>query len=786
MTSSGEIMLHLPDGETDIINDQGTTLGMLMQSDNHTHDEAAAHENLASRVRSTIHGIAAPAEVLAETMKKGLNKVSNAADQLVQAVRSDLAGGNVELADVSICRNRQNGEFMIQQDSVEDNYPNISFFCSRKELQDKFGMSIRQYYNFLNFITIANIILLLCSLIGWIPHAVNTFARLHEEGLGLQTVSGTQLLSVFLLSSFQPSTDGYWIAMLGLCYSISAILGPTYYLIDLFYFRDAPQEQFLERTMQLDQIDRKIKEGEDPDRLKKFRFMMLSYFLFLLCLGIPVAVMYFILFGLNRMMIQENYKVATNFPTSFSGTSQLLLALLAISTSSIANFVFGLVAGLLTDLELHVTWTGYRNHRLAKLVVYRICNTMALLFFTYYAEVPWYTCMITRIALQTILFVVMDLVVTLMLQMISPFVYQWWLNLINCRPCCEDKQDTREPFELTEEYFKLVFRQYLLYVALPLCPLFSAATLVCNVIELPLNKFRLLRLTRRPQGMVGGRRLICIALFGAFVAAVITFPSGPVFFFPPWGPFLCWPCPTYSQVGTAGGACGGAFEATTCRGNGGQVITVDELRLWLARAKSGDERQSAAAEDFFSYHSRLFYSRRCICRPCIQAITCSCSAPVEQAACLQTNKLVCGGGSNVSGARCDVEEKQSGQCRGGACEVGLDWTVLQCGRGRYQYSFSNSSKHISTCRGGRDDAKPCSSHEECAGGFCDFYCPIPLAASAQHATHTPCWLCPESMVGGLVNPTLAKRSWEELPFCKLCFRNSPSCVCSRRCNLTSF
>eukprot|EP00960_Hanusia_phi_P072233 767734-Hanusia_phi.AAC.10 len=106
MTSSGEIMLHLPDGETDIINDQGTTLGMLMQSDNHTHDEAAAHENLASRVRSTIHGIAAPAEVLAETMKKGLNKVSNAADQLVQAVRSDLAGGNVELADVSICRNR--------------------------------------------------------------------------------------------------------------------------------------------------------------------------------------------------------------------------------------------------------------------------------------------------------------------------------------------------------------------------------------------------------------------------------------------------------------------------------------------------------------------------------------------------------------------------------------------------------------------------------------------------------------------------------------------------------
>eukprot|EP00960_Hanusia_phi_P072231 767734-Hanusia_phi.AAC.8 len=150
----------------------------------------------------------------------------------------------------------------------------------------------------------------------------------------------------------------------------------------------------------------------------------------------------------------------------------------------------------------------------------------------------------------------------------------------------------------------------------------------------------------------------------------------------PGGPFSAGP----------GGACGGAFEATTCRGNGGQVITVDELRLWLARAKSGDERQSAAAEDFFSYHSRLFYSRRCICRPCIQvyssvqllAVTSLRPLPAaalllssKQHACRQTNWCA------VAAPMClapDVTSK-----RGGACEVGLDWTVLQCGRGRYQY-----------------------------------------------------------------------------------------------------
>ena len=33
--------------------------------------------------------------------------------------------------------------------------------------------------------------------------------------------------------------------MLSLCYSLSAMLGPAYYLIDLFDFKDASQEQYV-------------------------------------------------------------------------------------------------------------------------------------------------------------------------------------------------------------------------------------------------------------------------------------------------------------------------------------------------------------------------------------------------------------------------------------------------------------------------------------------------------------------------------------------------------------
>ena len=120
MSTYAEIAIELSDGRTSAQHTEGVAMKTQTGDDadelhvDHLHEQAEAHdepptdhETLASRVRKTIQGIAAPAEVLAETVMKGMSKVGHAADPLVQAVRSDLAGTDApELTGMEICRNR--------------------------------------------------------------------------------------------------------------------------------------------------------------------------------------------------------------------------------------------------------------------------------------------------------------------------------------------------------------------------------------------------------------------------------------------------------------------------------------------------------------------------------------------------------------------------------------------------------------------------------------------------------------------------------------------------------
>ena len=54
-----------------------------------------------------------------------------------------------------------------------------------------------------------------------------------------------------------------------------------------------------------------------------------------------------------------------------------------------------------------------------------------------------------------------------------------------------------------------------MYATMPVLPVMAFLTLVCNLLELPVNKYRLTRLTKPPEGMVGGRRVLFYSLVAA-------------------------------------------------------------------------------------------------------------------------------------------------------------------------------------------------------------------------------------------------------------------------------
>ncbi len=75
--------------------------------------------------------------------------------------------------------------------------------------------------------------------------------------------------------------------------------------------------------------------------------------------------------------------------------------------------------------------------------------------------------------------------------------------------------------------------------------------------------------------------------------------------------------------------------------------------------------------------------------------------------------------------------------------------------------------------------RACKANDECSEGErCDAYCPLP---EDGRWVGERCWLCDAVHKGGLVDPSAAKREWEELSICSTCLGSQ--CVCQHKCSV---
>jgi hypothetical protein len=121
-----------------------------------------------------------------------------------------------------------------------------SFFCSRKVLTSVYGEAVGQYAAFQLYLLCVNVVLVLIALVAFVPHAVDTGPKLRKSGQAGPSVDTIdQLLDVFFLSSFQPSHDGYWTAMMSLSYAVAFASGPLYFVLCRYKLIDVPTEQMV-------------------------------------------------------------------------------------------------------------------------------------------------------------------------------------------------------------------------------------------------------------------------------------------------------------------------------------------------------------------------------------------------------------------------------------------------------------------------------------------------------------------------------------------------------------
>jgi hypothetical protein len=100
----------------------------------------------------------------------------------------------------------------------------------------------------------------------------------------------------------------------------------------------------------------------------------------------------------------------------------------------------------------------------------------------------------------------------------------------------------------------------------------------------------------------------------------------------------------------------------------------------------------------------LFKHKRCACRPCNLAVSCSCSTPTLQS-------RVC---DPLTAGKLDI----------GEWDAETVWRASHCDRPRSSYSSKGYASHTPMCAGGAKDGFPCTSSADCGpGGYCDGHCP---------------------------------------------------------------
>ena len=260
-------------------------------------------------------------------------------------------------------------------------------------------------------------------------------------------------------------------------------------------------------------------------------------------------------------------------------------------------------------------------------------------------------------------------------------------------------------------------------------PLVNIFVLLCNVIELPLDKLKFVKLSGKAirGNFQNSTLLLSLLLFITAVAGLIHFPTGAAWLLPPLGPRLCWPCNSFSQTQTAGGSCLANFEPAGCRDAAGaslhQGAIRDRLsRLWTPLPAPGEagaaEAAEAAAEAsrWLADNDHLFSSRRCGCRPCSLILTCACDEPPEQRFTSAANTPVI--------------------------------ALLP----RYNYSYAGWR----TLQAGG------------AGPTKHGWCGDPISRE--------CWTCPESAGLDFVDPIRSLARWRTVSFCDRCL--SSPCICN--------
>lgn len=381
----------------------------------------------------------------------------------------------------------------------------LSLLCGQETIEHHFGPGTRLYFSFLQFNILANAVLALTGIISW--------------ALFLSSSAGPPPWSFesFFISAYgRGVNDLSWF----FCGVASVALWPmfalAYMLWEHFVYEPAhPRPVPKEADTRDDIVENIDLPRVNTTGRRVFVFVLMG----LICCA-AVA-------GLYGLLQVQNYLVETYGGVQIPFASVGLLFSFAISLCVVVfNLLWNKISYHLTRFERHRTWGYFAYSHAVKLIVMKlfVATGLYVLIATVLREGPASPCLYFDSGKQFLSFLIIDITVSNLLQIFGPIIMR---KLRQCLGSKLSDEELRPEFDLSEQFLSVLYRQFILYLGVLVFPLMGVLGVIGNLIEYPIDRLHLLRLSKDPHFILDTHAtflMIFLLLVGLF--AFLVYPNG--------------------------------------------------------------------------------------------------------------------------------------------------------------------------------------------------------------------------------------------------------------------
>eukprot|EP01059_Diplonema_ambulator_P019719 TRINITY_DN33358_c0_g1_i1.p1 TRINITY_DN33358_c0_g1~~TRINITY_DN33358_c0_g1_i1.p1 ORF type:complete len:492 (+),score=93.90 TRINITY_DN33358_c0_g1_i1:41-1477(+) len=390
-------------------------------------------------------------------------------------------------------------------------------------LLETYGYGYYVYFDFMRVLIVLSVVLFILQLVPYIWYLSENSPGFHDTN----TLENKTGYKDFFISEYTSSEKGAWFAANILCIIVS--------VCTVFYIKHRirmKREECIERGL----IPNDALGREIEDRIIRYKDAngstvedkVTDWDNVSIGLRVVGAVMTFAIF-ITVTIVVSYYSTRSAESEQQQGNTALISWLLSILVQ-ILNALYLLVANETTMMLPVSTWTTFTKVYIAKMVLFRVCQTIALFATRSYKG----HCAYYIIGEQFFFLMVTDLTLGNVLEVVSPWIAAYIKRFIYRNTDLlvgYTEADLLPRFDIAVEYLELFGKHYYLYMAMIVFPMASLLNVIGLIIDYWLDKWRLMRISAKQRSRLlrTQRRFLSYVLLLSIILSLVTPVAGVIF-----------------------------------------------------------------------------------------------------------------------------------------------------------------------------------------------------------------------------------------------------------------